>query len=67
MGHSMGCLVLNSYISLNPEIAARLAGVIFSTPLFSLPPLAKMDPLKSAIIKLYSIALKELDDFILMP
>ena len=37
MGHSMGCLALNSYLTLNREIASRLAGVIWSAPFWGLP------------------------------
>ena len=46
MGHSMGCMVLNTYLQLNPEIASRLAGVIYSAPFFGLPPFVKLDPVK---------------------
>ena len=36
LGHSMGSLVVNTYLKLNPAIAEKLAGVIFSAPLFGL-------------------------------
>ena len=37
VGHSMGGLTVNSYLSFNPEIAKRLAGVIYSAPFFGSP------------------------------
>lgn len=35
--HSMGGLIINSYLGCNPDIAARLAGVIYSAPYFGAP------------------------------
>jgi alpha-beta hydrolase superfamily lysophospholipase len=32
MGHSMGCMVINTYLLKNPDI--KLCGVIFSAPFF---------------------------------
>lgn len=37
LGHSMGGLTINSYLGFNPEIAKRLAGVIYSAPFFGAP------------------------------
>lgn len=51
LGHSMGCLVVNSYLGFNPKIAQQLAGVIFSAPLYGVPDFANMDPVKKAVIK----------------
>jgi alpha-beta hydrolase superfamily lysophospholipase len=36
MGHSMGCMPIDTYLHLNPEIAGRLAGVIYSAPFFGM-------------------------------
>lgn len=36
-GHSMGGLTVNAYLGYNPDIAKRLAGVIFSAPYFGAP------------------------------
>jgi alpha-beta hydrolase superfamily lysophospholipase len=36
LGHSMGGMVINGFLGLNPDIAAKFAGVIFSAPLFGL-------------------------------
>ena len=59
MGHSMGCLALNSYLTLNPEIASRLAGVIWSAPFWGLPDFIQMDPVKIEMLKLLSLAIDE--------
>jgi alpha-beta hydrolase superfamily lysophospholipase len=37
LGHSMGGLVVNSYLGYNPEISKRLAGVIYSAPFYAMP------------------------------
>lgn len=36
LSHSMGGLVVNTYLKLNPAIAQKLAGVIYSAPLFGM-------------------------------
>ena len=46
MGHSMGCLALNSYLALNPAVADNVAGVIYSAPFFGIPVFIKMDAIK---------------------
>ena len=35
--HSMGAMILATYLDMNPEIAGRLSGVIYSAPFFGLP------------------------------
>lgn len=34
LGHSMGCLAVETYLNLNPELAKKLSGVILSAPFF---------------------------------
>jgi len=34
LGHSMGCLAVNTYLQNNPDYAVKLAGVIYSAPFF---------------------------------
>ena len=51
MGHSMGGLTINSYLGLNPSIADRLAGVIYSAPFFGIADAIAPDIVKKAIIK----------------
>jgi alpha-beta hydrolase superfamily lysophospholipase len=36
-GHSMGGLTVNAYLGHNPDIAKRLAGVIYSAPYLGAP------------------------------
>lgn len=36
MAQDMGALVVNMFLGLNPELASRLAGVIYCAPLFGL-------------------------------
>ncbi len=43
MGHSMGGLTVNTYLGLNPNIAERLAGVIYTAPFFGMPEFAKVN------------------------
>lgn len=58
-GHSMGCLVLNTYLGENPEIAKRLAGVIFMAPFFGAPDFVVMDAGKKAMVGILSTVLEE--------
>ena len=58
-GHSMGCLVLNSFLCLNPDIAERLAGVMYSAPFYGLPDYKHIDPVKMEVLKLLSLAIDE--------
>lgn len=37
MGHSMGGMIVNQFLQWNPEIAGKLAGVIYSAPFFGMP------------------------------
>ena len=46
MAHSIGCLVLNTYLGINPDISKRLAGVIWSAPFWGMPDFVDMDPVK---------------------
>lgn len=36
--HSMGSMVTNSFLINNPEVAKKIAGVIFSAPFFAFAP-----------------------------
>lgn len=36
LGHSMGAMVVNTFLDQNPEVADKLAGVIYSAPFFGL-------------------------------
>jgi len=58
-GHSMGCMVLNTYLALNPEIAQRLAGVIWSAPFWGIPDFVNVDFFKKQIIKFLALHLEE--------
>ena len=58
LGHSMGGLSINSYLSLNPEIAGRLAGVIYSAPFFGL--VKKLDFVQKKVIDFMSSAMDEI-------
>ena len=57
VGHSMGCLVLNTYLRENPEIAKRLGGVIFQAPFFGAPEFVQLNPAKKAIVTFLSTIL----------
>lgn len=47
LGHSMGCLAINTYLHHNPKMAEKLAGVIYSAPFFGLgAQQAKKSPLE---------------------
>ena len=59
MGHSMGCLALNSFLALNPEVADKVAGVIYSAPFFGIPDFVKMDPIKIEVLKLLAMVMEE--------
>lgn len=48
LGHSMGGLTVNTYLGLNPQIADKLAGVIYSAPFFGIP--KKMNAFEKLII-----------------
>ena len=45
----MGALVVNTLLGLNPGLAARLAGVIYSAPLFGT--VHKYSPLEKAFVQ----------------
>ena len=47
----MGCLTVNTYLGLNPSIANRLAGVIYSAPFFSMSEQMNIDPVKRIIVR----------------
>ena len=55
----MGCMVLNSYLGFNPDIADRVAGVIYSAPLFGIPDFSNFGPVKANLIKLLAMQLEE--------
>ena len=57
--HSMGCQILNTYLLINPDIAARLAGVIWSAPFWGIPAFAGVDWVKKQVIKLLALQLEE--------
>ena len=46
LGHSMGCLILDSYQGMNKAIADKIAGVIYSAPFFGFPDFANITWLK---------------------
>ena len=50
LGHGMGALVVNTLLGLNPWLADRLAGVIYSAPLFGT--VHKFSPLQKVAILL---------------
>lgn len=57
----MGGMTVNTYLQLNPEIAAKLSGVIYSAPFFGLLP--KLDFFQKAMVNLMS---KVMDNAILI-
>ena len=59
MGHSMGCLALNSYLALNPAVADKVAGVIYSAPFWGIPDFIKMDAIKIQVLKLLAVVMEE--------
>lgn len=52
LAHSMGNLILNTYLHLNKEVAAKLAGVILSAPFFGIPDFANFDAVKKQMCHL---------------
>lgn len=36
LGHSMGGMTINTFLSLNPDVANKLSGVIYSAPFFAM-------------------------------
>ena len=64
MGHSMGGLTVNSYLGLNPKIAERLAGVIYSAPFLGLHEDAGFDFGKKIMTQVLEGVFGE---FVLMP
>lgn len=58
----MGGLTLNSYLGLNPHIAERVAGVIYSAPALGMAPSMKIDFAKRGFINL---AAGLLDEFVI--
>ena len=59
----MGCQVLNTYLSINPEIVKKVSGVIYCAPFFDVPDFVDLDPPKKFSIHVLS---KVLGDFILV-
>ena len=59
MGHSMGCLALNTYLGINPEIAKRLSGVIYSAPLFGVPDFAGLNWVKKQVCHVLALIFEE--------
>jgi len=57
--HSLGCTVVSTYLSLNKDIAARLAGVIYSAPLFGVPDFTGISYVKAQAIKLMAPLLED--------
>ena len=55
----MGGLTLNTYLGLNPAIASRLAGVIYSAPFFGMPDHAGMNFAKKTFVSALSGLLDE--------
>ena len=49
LGHSMGGLTVNTFLGLNPQIADKLAGVIFSAPFFGIST-KKINPVEKLVI-----------------
>lgn len=49
LGHSMGGLTVNTFLGLNPSIADKLAGVLFSAPFFGIAT-KKINPVEKLII-----------------
>lgn len=62
-GHSMGGLAVSSYLGLNPGIAAKLAGIIYSAPFLGFPDHNAPDFGKRAILALLSPVM---DEFVLV-
>ena len=52
LGHSMGGMCLQSYLTLNKPIADRIAGAIYSAPFWGIPDFVNFDAGKKAIVKL---------------
>lgn len=50
MGHSMGGLTINTYLGVNPHIADKLAGVIYSAPFFGMTEEAHLDPIRKVML-----------------
>ena len=57
--HSMGAMVLATYLDTNPEIVGKISGVIYSAPFFGLPDSKAVGPAKSLLIKFLSLHLEE--------
>ena len=55
----MGGMIINTYLDQNPEIAERVAGVIYSAPFFGIPEHLGMDPIRMQVIKFLSLHLEE--------
>ena len=49
-----------SYLSLNPHVAQRLSGVIYSAPFWGIPDFAGFDETKKLLVKLLAPNLDEL-------
>lgn len=57
--HGMGTLVLNTFLGQNPEIADRVAGVIYSAPFFGMPDFVGLDFMKKTMVKILAPHLDE--------
>ena len=57
----MGCMVLNTYLAINPEVVKKIAGVIYSAPLFGIADFANLDWGKKQAIKILA---NVMEDFI---
>ena len=62
MGHSMGCMALNTYLNINPDIVKKISGVIYSAPFFEFGPFVDAPLLKRYAFHVLALVL---DDFIL--
>ena len=62
LAHSMGGLILNTYLGMNPKIADRLAGVIYSAPLFGVPEYMGFTNFKKKIVQMLA---PHVDDFVI--
>lgn len=59
-GHSLGGLVVNTFLGNNPEIAKRLAGVIYLAPLFQMAKHAQKNIFEVALMNGISCVMEEM-------
>ena len=57
--HSMGAMVLATYLDQNPDIAGRLAGVIYTAPFFGIPDHLGFGTIRKCVTKFLSLHLEE--------